>query len=297
MRVRKVEWILCMLLIICLFLSIANSEHLEITQNNNILGEQLDQSQETYDETVWLAPGTLYWQQFQPTLDSIIQVELMAMQGYAGSPDLELDIQNRPGDSLCHMEIPASELPSTLSWVSFDVPDVELLPGQTYYITVLCQAGSEYALGGAWLNPYPFGDSNIGSGWDWCFRTYGQEENIAPLAPQIEGPLEAKVREVTFYNFTAIDPNGDDIQYYIEFESGQGYWTDDFFLSGQQISRGWRWTQRGTQIVRAKARDTSGLESNWATLEITLPRARFNVFSMIKFEQMPFLRLLGLVFA
>jgi|GEM_PF-4733038 len=294
MRVRKVEWILCMLLLICFLLPTIHSEHLETYQNNTTLGEQLDQSQETYDETVWLNAGTLYWQQFEPTLDTITRVELLAMQGYAGSPDLELDIQNRPGDSLCHMEIAASELPSTLSWTSFDVPDVELLPGETYYITVFCQAGSEYALGGAWLDPYPLGDSNIGSGWDWCFRTYGEEENIAPLPPQIEGPSEAKVRTVTFYNFTAIDPNGDDIQYYIEFESGQGYWTDDYFSSGEQISRGWRWTEKGTLTIRSKARDSYGLESNWATLEITLPRSRYTEF--FKLNQLPFFQYIASIF-
>jgi hypothetical protein len=105
--------------------------------------------------------------------------------------------------------------------------------------------------------------------------TVEEPSNVAPEAPIIEGPTEGKIRDVIMYNFTAFDPNGDMIQYYIEFEEGEGYWTDDgFYLSGESIERGWRWSEEGTYIIKSKARDEFGLESELTTLKVSMPRGK-----------------------
>jgi hypothetical protein len=66
----------------------------------------------------------------------------------------------------------ATEIPTTCDWVVFDIDDINLVPGDTYYIHLKHDAGAEYAWAGANGDLYPAGDSDIGAQWDWCFRTY-----------------------------------------------------------------------------------------------------------------------------
>jgi len=96
--------------------------------------------------------------------------------------------------------------------------------------------------------------------------------NNPPNPPTITGPSTGNIRDVITYEFTATDPDNNDVFYYIEFEDGAGYWTDDSYPSGEGIERGWRWTDQGTQIIRAKSKDIYGAESEFETFEVSLPR-------------------------
>jgi len=104
--------------------------------------------------------------------------------------------------------------------------------------------------------------------------TVEEPPNQAPEAPSIVGPFRGNIRDIIMYNFTSFDPNGDMIRYYIEFEEGEGYWTDDFYLSGEIIERGWRWSEQGTYIIKAKVRDEFGLESELTTFEVSMPKSK-----------------------
>jgi hypothetical protein len=48
--------------------------------------------------------------------------------------------------------------------------------GNIYYIVLSYPLGGEYKWCGAWGNPYLNGESNKHPDWDWCFRTFGDEE-------------------------------------------------------------------------------------------------------------------------
>jgi hypothetical protein len=82
--------------------------------------------------------------------------------------------------------LPASEIPITSDWVSFDVQDITLNPGQIYYIKLSTSFNALYYWCGASNNPYPNGVSSNGADWDWCFRTYADKskstfiDNIHP---------------------------------------------------------------------------------------------------------------------
>ena len=96
-------------------------------------GPNLDQSQEKCDETYYISSSD--WQEFIPTMKILVEVEVKVAQWYGGSPDLKLSIEQPLGTILTFKELPASAIPSpTAGWVTFDVPDVTLIPGQKYFI-------------------------------------------------------------------------------------------------------------------------------------------------------------------
>jgi hypothetical protein len=91
------------------------------------------------------------------------------------------------------------------------------------------------------------------------------------LPPTITGPVKGTVGVPTDYNFTAVDSEGDQIYYFID-------WGDDTnsgwigpYSSGEQITKSHIWSTKGTYMVTAKVKDTHGDESDWVTLIVTMP--------------------------
>ena len=105
-------------------------------------------------------------------LEKNLHVEVLIKQGYEGSPDLTMYIEDSSGSPLVSLDKQATDIPDVCKWVDFDIDDVELVPGDTYRIHLKFDLGGEYAWCGANGDPYPAGDSDLGAQWDWCFRTY-----------------------------------------------------------------------------------------------------------------------------
>jgi hypothetical protein len=94
-----------------------------------------------------------------------------------------------------------------------------------------------------------------------------------PDKPIINGPVNGNFNESYDYEISTVDPDGDDIQYYVEFEEGAGFWTEDFYQSGETVILNWTFSEKAIYIIRVKARDINGVESDWATLEVSIPNA------------------------
>jgi len=109
--------------------------------------------------------------------------------------------------------------------------------------------------------------------------------NQPPSTPTIDGPTSGKAGTAYDYEFTATDPDGDDVKYYIEWGDDSTEWTS-FAASGTPVTVSHTWEERGDYTITAKAQDTGGLTGPEATLPITMPKARFVHNSL-------FLRLLG----
>jgi len=119
---------------------------------------------------------------------------------------------------------------------------------------------------------------------EWCYAhlymTDGVEgnlditfigQNTPPEDPIIQGPNEGEAGTRYTYEATAIDPNGDQIYYLFD-------WGDDTnsdwigpFNSGETGSASNIWG-RGTYTIRVKTKDTYNFESNWTTMEVTMPK-------------------------
>ncbi len=103
-------------------------------------------------------------------------------------------------------------------------------------------------------------------------------QNHPPQTPTITGPTQGKYGTEYTFNFTATDPDSNDISFTID-------WGDDdteqtiTVSSGQtlQISHTWEKENRESEtidtayLLKAKAVDDHDAESDWGTLEVSMP--------------------------
>ncbi|UCF49102.1 MAG: immune inhibitor A [Thermoplasmatales archaeon] len=96
----------------------------------------------------------------------------------------------------------------------------------------------------------------------------------APDTPDIEGPTEGKPGIEYNYTFVSTDLEGDDVFYYIDWGDGQFVEWIGPFVSGEEITQCHSWDTKGTYTIKAKAKDTNEIESDWGTLEVKIPRTK-----------------------
>jgi hypothetical protein len=112
----------------------------------------------------------------------------------------------------------------------------------------------------------------LGAGSVWSEpHTISIVDNIPPDTPSIEGPATGSPGTTYLYRFTSIDQDDHDVYFYVD-------WGDDNFTewkgpyqSGFEAGITHTWSEKGTYIIKAKAMDELGDESDWATLEIAMP--------------------------
>jgi len=135
-------------------------------------------------------------------------------------------------------------------------------------------------------NPYPNPSHND------VFKIEYVTSEEPPNPPVIAGPQTTNALVPTSFNFTAQDPNGDDVEYYVN-------WGDDTnsswlgpYPSGQNMITSHAWTRPGQYTITAKAKDSLGQESTWsnafpitvvgAALEVTFVAQGTGVSAIIK---------------
>ena len=113
--------------------------------------------------------------------------------------------------------------------------------------------------------------SDFESDWSFLLVRIG---NRAPDAPAITGEINGEVGVEYEYTFNATDPEGDNVYYWIEwFEGDPSAKWEGPYASGEEITKSHSWSKRDTYVIRCKAKDHPyGEESNWATLEVTMPK-------------------------
>jgi hypothetical protein len=121
----------------------------------------------------------------------------------------------------------------------------------------------------ALIGAYNDDDNGANSGSAYVFiKTF---KNQPPDTPTITGPAKAKIKVATAYNFTTTDPNGDNVSYFIDWgDSTNSSWIGPY-SSGATVTQTHTWITKGTYIIKAKAKDIYGLESNWSTFSVTMP--------------------------
>ncbi|MCU0851145.1 MAG: PQQ-binding-like beta-propeller repeat protein [Candidatus Thermoplasmatota archaeon] len=116
----------------------------------------------------------------------------------------------------------------------------------------------------------------------------GVESNTPPNPPEIEGITNGKAGTEYSYLFQISDPENNPVQVYIEWGDGKNEWSY-ITASGRKIQVFHTWAEQGTYIIKAKARDTLGAESNWTSMEVTMPYSYEPQFPFIQWllEQFP----------
>lgn len=99
---------------------------------------------------------------------------------------------------------------------------------------------------------------------------YFRFPNRPPKLPTITGPVNAKIKVATAYNFTTIDPDGDNVSYFIDWGDGTNSSWIGPYSSGATVTQSHTWTTKGIYIIEAKAEDIYGYESDWGTFIVTI---------------------------
>ncbi len=107
------------------------------------------------------------------------------------------------------------------------------------------------------------------SGFDDIIVRQITAENQPPNAPTIDGTKSGKISTLYDYTFNSIDPEEDAISYLIDWGDGNTDTTSG--ASGELVTVQHAWSSKGNYNIKAKATDIYGVESDWATLTVTMP--------------------------
>lgn len=108
------------------------------------------------------------------------------------------------------------------------------------------------------------------------------ESNNPPNTPSLTGPTSGKVGETYDYTFVSIDPDGDTVEYYIEWDDTTVEEWIGPYASGDTKSVAHTWSDPGSFQIKVKARDVYGFESPWSDpLTVTVPKSKSTTNSLI----------------
>ncbi len=110
-------------------------------------------------------------------------------------------------------------------------------------------------------------------------------DNHPPDAPEITGPRFVKPGTHE-WTFKAIDPDGDNVSYYIEWGDGDFEDWSEFFESGEEVTRNHTFYKYGEVTIRTRAKDIHGAIGDWGTLKVTISKSK-------QIINLPFLQFVG----
>ena len=127
----------------------------------------------------------------------------------------------------------------------------------------------------------------IGSTYDMgrgYLHAFGKvDSNVPPETPTISGETNGKAREEYYYYFTSTDPDNNPVSYYIDWGDGTiNEWNNEG-ASGESVLVKRAYTSQGTYTIKAKAKDTLGEESDWATLSVSMPKNKATNAPLLNF--------------
>jgi len=105
----------------------------------------------------------------------------------------------------------------------------------------------------------------------YCFK---DKVSKAPSAPIITGESSGKPGIEYEYTFVSTDPEGDNIEYCIDWGDNTGEVCIGPYSSGAEASAKHTWSEQGDYTIKVKARDVNGAESDWETLDVSMPKSK-----------------------
>jgi hypothetical protein len=99
-------------------------------------------------------------------------------------------------------------------------------------------------------------------------------DNDSPYPPNLSGPRFVSPEPIE-WTFTAIDPDGDNLYYQINW--GDGSPSEGWFgpyASGEGITRNHTYCQYGNPKIGARAKDVYGEISDWGTFDIKVSKCK-----------------------
>ena len=119
-----------------------------------------------------------------------------------------------------------------------------------------------------------------------------QETNSPPNKPNIDGPTRGVSNEYYEYTFNTVDPDGNQIWYFVDWDDNMYTGWLGPFSSGTIITVGHTWYAHATFTIKCKAKDVYGDESEWGEFNVEIPRNNIAITSLfLRFlERFPLLQ-------
>jgi hypothetical protein len=265
--------------------------------------------EQTEDNTGFVLCNKYTWaQSFIPSNDRLIKINLkLSRLGFILS-DIVVSIRSSlDGVDLTSALVNYADIPKeTITWIEFDFEDIDVTPGNTYFIICSTNGGiieigniynlrgsdnaNSYSEGDAWIQ-WPTGEWEK---WnppnDFCFKTYYKDNPLK--SPSLSGSTSGIVGIEYEYTLLISYPNSEDVYYYVDWgDSTSTYWIGPY-QSGSEVTVKHIWNKQGIYAIRTRARNISGVVSNWATLKVTMPRNRatYNSLFLWFLEHFPILQ-------
>ena len=108
----------------------------------------------------------------------------------------------------------------------------------------------------------------------WMEAGLPVRNNTAPLAPTIWGISHGKPGIYYTYSFNAVDPDGDDVKYIIDWGDANSETTLYYAPSGTNVPVAHTWDEVGTYILTVKAQDVYGAIGAEATAKIIIQKSK-----------------------
>lgn len=115
-----------------------------------------------------------------------------------------------------------------------------------------------------------FGATSVGP--IWMFTT-SEAANNPPFTPTITGPVKGKIAVDYPFNFTSIDPDANQIYFYVDWGDNTSTDWQGPYDSGYILTLSHQWSVKGTYPLKAKVKDIHGLESDWRTYPVIMPKS------------------------
>jgi hypothetical protein len=111
----------------------------------------------------------------------------------------------------------------------------------------------------------------------------------APRAPTIDGPDSGQAGTEYTYQISAVDNQGDDVYFSIDWDDGNVEEWLGPVASGEQFEVSHTWSRRKTYAIKVKAKDTNDAESLTSIHEMPLSKSKLVKISFFRFLQEPYL--------
>ncbi|HWR27436.1 MAG TPA: carboxypeptidase-like regulatory domain-containing protein [Candidatus Thermoplasmatota archaeon] len=102
-------------------------------------------------------------------------------------------------------------------------------------------------------------------------KTLTTVQDNPPMVPSIHGQSEGKPRVSYSYTVVAVDPENDEVFYYVDWGDGTNSSWVGPYLSNENLTLNHMFAKKGTYIIKAQARDIYYATSGWGTLQVTMP--------------------------
>jgi CubicO group peptidase (beta-lactamase class C family) len=121
------------------------------------------------------------------------------------------------------------------------------------------------------------------------------ETNQPPMPPTIAGPTEGRVNKNQAFTISMVDPDGDDLFYCIDWgDQTTSEWVGPY-LNNTTLQLHHTWKTPYEYIVKAKVKDSSSIESDWAVTNVNISKTKIKHNQILQNIINNYLEIFGLV--